>query len=89
MMWYYGNNWMNFGPSPFGWIFMVIIWVLVIMLILAIIRRVGGGHHDYRQMPGHDSLPSHEKTPIDILKERYAKGEINKEEFEQKKKDLS
>ncbi len=38
---------------------------------------------------GHHTDTTHQaETPVDILRRRYASGEINKEEFEQKKNDL-
>ena len=63
------------GWFGFGWIFMLVFWGLVIWGILALVRD-----DKYRRRDG--------KNPVDILKERYAKGEINKEEFERMKKDL-
>ena len=78
------NSMMNFGFTPFGsfgWIFMILWWVLIIAGIVALIKWLAGqsrgGSHD------------HGKSPLEILQERYAKGEIDKREFEDKKKDLS
>ena len=79
MMWGFGNNPMGWGLGAFGWIFMILWWVLVVAGVVALIKWFTS-----QSRSGRDS----EKSPLDILNERYAKGEIDKKEFEEKKKDL-
>ncbi len=54
-------------------------WVFIIAVIIVVVRslRRGGHWHQYEQ-----------SSSLEILKQRYAKGEIDKKEFEEKKKDL-
>lgn len=81
MMWNYGTGpigWMGLG---FGWLFMLFLWLIIIAGIIFLIRwmitQITGGPDWGR------------KSALDILKERYARGEIDKKEFEEKKKDLT
>ncbi|MBI2100514.1 MAG: SHOCT domain-containing protein [Candidatus Vogelbacteria bacterium] len=76
------NNMMNFGFGTMGgvgWIFVVLWWVLIIAGIAALIKWLTSQSRN-----GHNR----EKSALEILQERYAKGEIDKREFEEKKKDL-
>ncbi|MDB5194173.1 MAG: hypothetical protein JWN50_187 [Parcubacteria group bacterium] len=79
---YYPGYAMGYEPFHFfGGVLNVVFWVLIILLIIRFARRRKGG--DW-----HGFMHRHHHSPIEILKERYAKGEINKEEFEEKKRDL-
>lgn len=73
-------GWGGYGMGWFGSIIMAVFWVAVIVGIIFLIRwlAVSSG---YGGRGAGDS-------PLEILKKRYARGDINKEEFEQKKKDL-
>jgi len=60
-----------------GGVTMVLFWAVIIAVVVWGIFRVAGGDR---------SAPS--ETPLDTLKKRYARGEIDRNEFEQKKRDL-
>ncbi len=62
----------------FGWIWFAIFWVGIIALVLWIVRKL---------TERGDTEGRH--SALDIAKQRYARGEISKAEFEQIKKDLS
>jgi len=79
-MWGWHDGMMDGWGHVGGW--MIIIWLIIIGLIvwgvIALIRHGSSGK---------DSSDNHKS--LDIAEERYAKGEISKEEFERIKKDLS
>jgi len=84
------NSMMNFGFSPFGgfgWIFMFVFWGLIIWAIIALMRGSFGKGHRCEHDHG-DNAHGKDKSPLEILKERYAKGEIDKKEFEERSRDI-
>ena len=62
----------------FGWLFMILFWTLVILGIIALVRWLAGT----------GSRSSSAKSPLKILQERYARGEIDDEEFQRKRREL-
>jgi putative membrane protein len=79
MMWGYDGY--GFGGGAMG-IGMLFFWGLIIAAIVVLARGLGAGS-------GRGEPKVREKTALDILRERYARGEIDKNEFEQKRRDLS
>jgi putative membrane protein len=76
----YGPGYWGFGYCPFDMFFRIIFWVLVVFGIGYLIKT-------FSKEPPRESGKKQDEA-MDILRKRYASGEINAEEFAQKKKDL-
>lgn len=80
MMWW-GGGWygMIFGP-----VIMILVLATLIAVVILLVRWLGGPWHG--AMPPHYAAPG--RTPLDILKERFARGEIDKKEFDERRRVL-
>lgn len=62
-----------------GGIGMIVFWIFMVIIIIMLVKFIATSSSD---------RTATKEPPIDIVKRRYASGEIDKEEYEQKKKDL-
>ncbi len=70
------------GWSPWFMLVLVGVFAFVLLAILIFCRRGGMCCGPWGGMGQH-------RSPLDILKERYARGEIGKDEFDRMKKDIA
>ncbi|MDR3737204.1 MAG: SHOCT domain-containing protein [Acidobacteriaceae bacterium] len=99
-----GPGWSGYGPGPWmmggwgggpmmgyggwgggGWIMMLFGGVIIVALLVFIFRALAWSTH-----PPHQNLPhpGHGSAGLHALDERYARGDINREEYVQKKRDI-
>ena len=81
------------GWMGFPMLFMFPIGIIILIVIVYVVFRGGwwgggcGGHYGHYSHYGYRSDEERE-TAMEILRRRYANGEISKEQFEQMKKDI-
>jgi putative membrane protein len=76
-MW--GGGW---GGMAFGFLMMIAFVAAIVVVVVLVMRALGGGHGG----PGRTTPTG--KTPLDILEERFARGEIDAQEFEERRRVL-
>jgi putative membrane protein len=79
-------HWGDYGSGigfwfGFGWLLMIVFWVLVILGVVYLVKLIAG--------TGTKKEATKDEMPLEILKKRYAKGEITKEQFDQMKEDIT
>ncbi len=95
-MWWWGGDHMGAG----GWIgmgFMILFWIAVVIGIVYLVRYLAGrsasdrwqDRPPYWQGPGPQAPEKGRSEAVRILEERYARGDIDQEEFLKRKADLT
>jgi putative membrane protein len=86
----HGDYWHPWGsgPMPFGglgWILMILFWVLVLVGIVALVKWI---FTPSRDSTANTPSPPARRKALEVLEERYARGELDREEFLERKRDL-
>jgi putative membrane protein len=75
---------MGYGWGMGGGLGMILFWILLILAIVWLVRTLGLD----KMIRGTRSEPTQDRA-LETLRERYARGEIDSEEFEGRKRDLA
>lgn len=92
MMWngpFGGGGWDGWGWFwPFHFVFPILFWALIITAVVMLVRYATGwgGHPMGPGMMGHGM---HGRSGLDVLEERYARGEISRDEYLEKRRDIT
>ena len=81
-MWHWDGH-----MTGWAWISMLVFWALIVLGIVFLWRNLSSGKAPRgRNEP--EALQDRSDRALEILRERYAKGEIDDEEFQRRKRDL-
>ena len=89
----YGPGWhggWGWGGMIVGPIVMILFVAAIVVLVVVALRWMGGGHGPgmHWHGPGMPGRGPGGGNPLDILEERFARGEIDKDEFEERRRIL-
>ncbi|MDD5068627.1 MAG: SHOCT domain-containing protein [Candidatus Pacebacteria bacterium] len=79
----YCGGYGGYSFDLFGLFLWIMVWVLIIGLVVRLVRE----HHWFHWFGAHH-LTLKNSAALEILDSRYAKGEISKNEYEEKKADI-
>jgi putative membrane protein len=74
----------GYGYGTFGMIIWIVVLIAIVALVIWLVRSLAGGGMQNMHHPS-----PRRSSGLDILEARYARGEINRDEYLQKKKDIS
>ncbi|MFP4168813.1 MAG: SHOCT domain-containing protein [Desulfonatronovibrionaceae bacterium] len=78
------GHWWGSGMMPFGGLGMIIVLVFAAVVVFLLVRLL----RSLPQSPERSEPKTREESALDILKKRYARGEIDGDEFKRMKKDI-
>lgn len=86
MMWDFG--WWGWAWMLGGTLMMLLFWGGLFLLVFLAVRGLSTNSGSRPQLDAHRTPNAPEPTALEILKARYARGEISREEYEQIRRDL-
>ena len=75
------TNW-GWGHMAVGGVMMIVFWGGIVLLVALLVRALGWGGR--REAP-----PQGRQSPLEVLQERFAKGEIDQKEYDERRQVLS